>query len=53
MYGNYQVGLAVPQIHFKDGNAATPDVPLLPSYFDCRPEMIIYNYDLYTFMICK
>ena len=27
--------------------------PILPSYFDCRPEMIIHNYDLYTFMICK
>jgi hypothetical protein len=23
MYGNYQVGLAVPQIHLNDGNAAT------------------------------
>jgi hypothetical protein len=27
MYGNYQVGLAVPQIHLKDGNAATPVIP--------------------------
>ena len=30
MYGNYQFGLAVPQIHGNDSNAAECDIPGVP-----------------------
>ena len=41
MYGNYQVGLAVPQIHLNDGNAAIIAIQPSNSYSYLWPQIVI------------
>jgi hypothetical protein len=34
MYGNYQVGLAVPQIHLKGGNFGCSNIEMMRRYMN-------------------